>query len=233
MPPAVSPDIGADEQNPHGFDHWCTRMKCEFTIHIGDKTETVRDADLARYADKIGLNRVANDRCSSVFVMDLLLHERFLGVEAWAIVEEIKALEEGRCGVGTKPASQFQHEPLCSLHLWKKHYFSARFVAHNIKNQLGRGKLTRLVNKIFDPQNPRIITEEMITELAHAATVEQIEQREDAGELTGEWIIFAKHEGQNYYLCLATHESGDQALFNRITSTCIPQFPFLSRKTEE
>jgi hypothetical protein len=205
-------------------------MKCEFTMHIGDKTETVTDADLARYADETGLNHVANDRCSCVFVMDLLLHERFLGVEAWAIVEEIKALEEERCGVGTKPASQFQHEPLRGF--WHKHYFCARFVAQNMLNQLAGGRIEAVVNETLDANPPTVITEQIANQLAHRLTVEQIEQREDAGQLTGEWIIFAKHGGQNYYLCLATHHSGDQAIFDRIKSTCFPQFPFLSSTKE-
>jgi hypothetical protein len=124
---------------------WWTDMKCEATLHIGAKTETITDEDMTRYADEIGLNRVANDRYSCVFVMDLLLHERFLGVEASAIVEEIKALEQGRCGVGTKPASQFQREPLRGF--WHKHYFCARFVAQNMLNQLAGGWIEAVVKE--------------------------------------------------------------------------------------
>ena len=205
--------------------------KCSFDLHIGDQTVTVTHEQLGRYADNVGLSRVAAGRCSWVFLMDVLLHEEIYGIEPWGIVEEVRSLECGRVSArSTKPASLFEREPLCSLGLWKKHYFSARFVAHNIKNQLGRGKLRGLVNEILDPQNPRIIRKEMITKLAHAATVEQIEQREAAGELTGEWIIFAKHDGHNYYLCLATHASGDRTIYDRVTSTCFPQFPFLSSK---
>jgi len=44
--------------------------------------------------------------------------------------------------------------------------------------------------------------------------------------LTGEWIIYAQHEGQNYYLCLAQHDE-DADAFERIKRGCVDEFPFL------
>ncbi|MFI5364020.1 MAG: hypothetical protein ACHQ4J_00200 [Candidatus Binatia bacterium] len=146
------------------MNRW-TDMRCEATLHIGDKTEIITDGDLIRYADGIGLNRVAKDRCSCVFVLDLLLHERFLGVESWGIVQEIRALEQGRCGVGTKPASQFLHEPLRGL--WHKHYFCARFVAQNMLNQLAGGRIEAVVKKTLGANPPVVITEQIANQLAH------------------------------------------------------------------
>jgi hypothetical protein len=52
--------------------------------------------------------------------------------------------------------------------------------------------------------------------------------RARAQELTGEWIVFAKHEGKNYYLCLAGHDEGDDHIFARISDGCAYEFPFLS-----
>jgi hypothetical protein len=205
-------------------------MRCEVTLHVGNHTDTISDIELDRYADEIGLNAIAKDRCSWAFLMDLLLHERYLGVEAWAIVEEIRALEQGKCGVGTKPASQFQHKPLRGF--WHKHYFCARFTAQNILNQLAGGRLETIVNDTLSANLAAIVPDQMWNHLAHTATVQQIEEREDAGRLTGEWIIFAKHHAQNYYLCLAAHDSGDQAIFEKVKSTCFPQFPFLSGLSE-
>jgi hypothetical protein len=45
--------------------------------------------------------------------------------------------------------------------------------------------------------------------------------------MTGEWLVYAIHEGQNYYLCLGTHKSGDDALRQQIDLICVPEFPFL------
>jgi hypothetical protein len=67
----------------------------------------------------------------------------------------------------------------------------------------------------------------MIDELAHRVTIESIERRSAAGRRTGEWIVFAKAQGQNYYLCLATHEASDEQTFDRIATHCIRDFPEL------
>ena len=36
--------------------------------------------------------------------------------------------------------------------------------------------------------------------------------RSQEGKLTGHWIVFAEHDRKNYYLCLATHEEGDDVI---------------------
>lgn len=201
-------------------------MECEVTLQIGDKTEILTGADLDQYADSIGLSSIAKDRYSGALTADIYVHERFAGIEPWVIVQEVVALETGRSVRGTKPESPFKGELLRGL--WHKHYTCARFVARNMINQLGRGKSNRIIAEVLNLESPTIITDVMINELARRLTVEQIEEREQFGELTGEWIVFAKHAGRNYYLCLATHNSGDKAIFDRIVSACLPQFPFLS-----
>lgn len=201
-------------------------MGSEMTLQIGNRTEVITGQDLDRYAENIGLSPIAIDRCSRLFIADIYMHERFGGVEPWVIVQEIAALENGRSIRGTKPALEFEHEPLRGL--WHKHYFCARFVARNMINQLARGRSKAIIDGVLHPQSPTIITDEMINELARRLTVEQIDERERLDRLTGEWIVFAKHDGRNYYLCLATHTSGDQVIFDRVVSACLPQFPFLS-----
>jgi hypothetical protein len=53
-----------------------------------------------------------------------------------------------------------------------------------------------------------VITQKMITELAHRVTYEPFETGEAAKKLTGEWIIYLRHEAKNYYLCCSTHDAG-------------------------
>jgi hypothetical protein len=71
----------------------------------------------------------------------------------------------------------------------------------------------------------------MIHELAHEATEGALRERESQNKLTGEWIVFAKHNGQNYYLTIAKHPTGravgDQLIFDEIRSIAYKQFPFL------
>jgi hypothetical protein len=52
-------------------------------------------------------------------------------------------------------------------------------------------------------------------------------ERSREGKLTGHWIVFAEHNGKNYYLCLATHEEGDEVVAERIKDGCCAEFPFL------
>lgn len=63
--------------------------------------------------------------------------------------------------------------------------------------------------------------------MAHAVTHGALEDRENQSKLTGEWIVFAKHQGQNYYLTLATHTTEDQHTFDEISSMAHGEFPFL------
>ena len=63
-------------------------------------------------------------------------------------------------------------------------------------------------------------------------TTDQIEARADQEKMTGEWIVFAKHEGQNYYLTVSRHTDPkkpeeDKRLFWEIEQLCYRQFPFL------
>lgn len=66
--------------------------------------------------------------------------------------------------------------------------------------------------------------------LAHKLVVEGTEDRMGRG-LTGDWIIFAKHDGQHFYLDLATHDEGsaDNAdrLIEKLRNGSSAEFPFL------
>lgn len=47
-------------------------------------------------------------------------------------------------------------------------------------------------------------------------------------DITGEWIIFAIHEEQNYYLSLGTHDkSTHEHLRDLIDAICCHEFPWL------
>jgi hypothetical protein len=205
-------------------------INCNFNVHIGDKPEVITQDQLRAYADAIGLSNVAPGRYSWLFVLNVYLYEQINGVDPGMILQETRNLESGvHPGRGTKPATQFQKEPLKGL--WHQHFFSAHFVVQNIVNELAGGRLRALVEEVLEPKKSPVITREMINELSHRATQEQLEKRDDDGRLTGEWIVFAKHDGQNYYLCLSTHTSGDQAIYDQIKSVCFLQFPFLDHKS--
>jgi len=66
--------------------------------------------------------------------------------------------------------------------------------------------------------------------LTHQLVIGGFTERSERG-LTGDWLIYAKCEGQNYYLDLATHEEGLQdeadSLFNKLKNGSKAEFPFL------
>ena len=54
--------------------------------------------------------------------------------------------------------------------------------------------------KCWNQAKSSVITQDMIDELSHRVTHEAVESRDKDGKITGEWLIFAKHDGKNYYL---------------------------------
>ena len=202
--------------------------KIGFNVHEGNSTYRVENEELAEYANRYGLETLIPGRYSWLFVFNLMMLERKNGVAPFSIIDEIKNLEGDGPQQQTKPASEFKGVHLKGL--WHKHFFAANLslITHNISNQLAGGKLGKLVGDIFDPNKSPVVTKEMIGELSHRVVVESLEDRASDGKLTGEWIVFAKHQGQNYYLCLTTHESGDENITQSIKAACLPQFAFLN-----
>jgi len=63
--------------------------------------------------------------------------------------------------------------------------------------------------------------------MSHRFMDEGFRDRAAAGRLTGEWIIFAKHEGKRFYLTVALHGEDDASIHERIVKWCQPEVPFL------
>ena len=197
-----------------------------YTVFLKDSEVKVTDEQLSAFADMYSLSTEIRGRVSELLWLDLYIFEQEFGVDPNDVLREIKSMECDDSSVQTKPASMFTRKPLKGL--WHKHFFSAHFVPHNISNALKGGVLEKLVNEVLDPSKSPIITKEMIGELSHRVVHEPIEDRANDNKLTGEWIVFAKHDQKNYYLCLNTHNAGDQMIFDRINSNCQRDFSFLS-----
>jgi hypothetical protein len=164
-------------------------------------------------------------RMCELLWFDMYVLDQEFGVSPHDILSSINNLEAGEPRSGIKPAKAFKKPPLKGL--WHKHFFSAHFLATNISLALGKSGLEKLVQKVMDPKKSSIVTREMINELAHRVTHEPVENRDKQGKMTGEWIIFAKHDGKNYDLCLNTHDAGDQFIYDRIMQHCVGEFPKL------
>ena len=168
--------------------------------------------------------------------ISLALAFRLLGImsadlDAMAVLDELDYLEGIKPNSKTKREEPFRHAPLAPF--WHKHFSSARHIIPNIgirwgiKNG-GNKDLTNLIEGIARVHGDE--PEVWQKQLAHALIVEAIEDRTRRG-LTGDWIIYAKHEGRNYYLDLAGHHEGVRQnapdLFQKLRKGCEAEFPFL------
>jgi hypothetical protein len=78
-----------------------------------------------------------------------------------------------------------------------------------------------------DPAKSTLFTREIGDELARRVAHEPVEARNARKKLTGEWFVYLRHGGKNYYLCCNTHYVGDQFIYDRIMQNCVRDFPNL------
>lgn len=178
------------------------------------------------------LNRIAPGRVSSFFVLTLFGACKAGRVNPFMIAREIEALDDGK-PTGLKPPIQNRYPPLKGL--WHKHYMqnSLSAMAMNIRHGLRQFGIPFFKQKICEAEAAgelRYLSLEDLSPLTRDVVEGNWERLRKAERITGEWIVFAKHEGQNYYLCLATHDkSTHQDLRRQIDSICCREFPFLQK----
>lgn len=191
-----------------------------------------RTANPLCFAESIGLERVAKGRYSAVFLTELIdIVSNSKNINPSIIMEEIKYLEGCHPSTGTKEASLFTGKFLSGL--WHKHYreISLHSIARNLQlalNEYSIQSIAASAKEAEESGEERYITIDDIAEIVADVGCGNYKRRSDAGKLTGEWIIFAKNEGQNYYLCLGNHDSGDEVIRKKIESVCIVEYPFLT-----
>jgi hypothetical protein len=192
---------------------------------------SVTDAEIRDFAACIGLTHAAPDRCSRLLMFELYVRSFYpvpVPIHPAKVVAEVRAMEGIGRPQGTKPATQFKHPPLQGL--WKKHYLMGglQSVAANIQLGFGRKEknLRRAIEQNWNPATAHL-PPEMVSQNIANATVKLYAERSCEQGLTGEWIIYTQHGGQNYYLCLALHNEGDANVFDRIAKGCVYDFPFL------
>jgi hypothetical protein len=191
-----------------------------------------RDAtpDLQAFAEVIGLEAVISGRYSVLLLLGLFGGSQSGMLNPAKVVSQIRVLEGIEKGNGLKEATMFKHPPLQGL--WHQHYLEDGLasIARNIRKGIGKFGLPWLEQKVADAKasgEERYFTESDAAQIAHDAVMANWKRLIDGSVLTGEWIIFAKHEGKNYYLCLGTHSSGDDVLRTKIDAVCLQEFPFL------
>ena len=109
----------------------------------------------------------------------------------------------------------------------------AGFILKNIGNHMGYGqkktpRLDKIIKEAFERNTSGYADDEFINYIAHHTTIGAYEERTKK-TLTGEWIVFQKHNEQNYYLTLAAHNEGDQNIYSRVKDVYEFDYPFLKK----
>jgi len=68
------------------------KMDITFNVRDGESTRQITHIDLKEFANLYGLERIAKDRYSVLFFLNLMLLEKTSGIDPFQIIEEIRAL---------------------------------------------------------------------------------------------------------------------------------------------
>lgn len=196
------------------------------------KEQHISEAEIHKFVELIGLKRAAPMRYSKLLVANLLGGALSGTQNPAKIIREIELLERGEPGRFKKPI-QNKHPPLKGL--WHKHYMQDGLasLAQNIQKGLSWFDIPLFNKMIQEAENAgeeRFVEPHHIPALVADIVSGNWQRLAERQALSGEWIIFAKHEGQNYYLTIATHDSKThQGVREQIDQVCCVEFPFLAQ----
>lgn len=193
----------------------------------------ISPADIADFLhDNSGLCGIDLSRVSGLLIAQLASASKHRVFDAFSVTDVMQELEGSGRGAQVK-YDAFKHMPLRGL--WKAHFFDAIFLPRNIIEHWGlrfedSPKHAQLCAEVAAEEEAEPSAYGWQGRIAHRLTVGGLEERAMQGKLTGEWIVFGKHDGLNYYLSIAKHTSTpdeDNALYSTIKHYCAPAFPFL------
>jgi hypothetical protein len=211
------------------FDFWqnerCVNVTAKKMTHIGLKLDEIQ-----RIKRAICDGHPYADRMSLPFALRLIMLKG-MGGEDTNVLREVDFLEGLATASVTKKARQFKRQPLYPF--WHKHFYAPRHFLPNIGARwglMGNGnrELTEMITEVAERYGQPL--EEWQRELPHRLIIDGWKDRNRPGwGLTGDWIIFAKHGGVNFYLDLATHEEGGESdtIMTKLRRGCATEFPFL------
>lgn len=185
--------------------------------------------ELQIFAKSIGLESVASGRFSFLFLLQLFGETQSGTIDPIKVIRQINVLEGISVNYGLKAPTKFNGRLLREL--WHQHYLETGIagVAKNLKRAMDRYGLPYIYQKVAEAEasgEERFFTIEDAMQIAHDAVIVNRKRLIQDEALIGEWIIFAKYDNQNYYLCIAKHNTGDAAIRKLIDTMVIPQFSF-------
>lgn len=191
--------------------------------------------EIESFRQFILLEQIAPGRYSFLLLMSLFGGWKSGMVDPHKVVHEIKLLESGEASP-LKPPIQNRYPPLKGL--WHKHYLEQGMasLAQNVKrgfDKYGMPYFDQKITEAEDAGETHYMTIEDVQALAADVVHGNLKRLREAEAMTGEWILFAKHEGKNYYLDITTHnKSLHEHVRKNIDTLCCHEFPFLRELLE-
>lgn len=182
----------------------------------------------------------------SVYLIILLAHWRVQRGPFDAFVDAMDHLEGLRPISASPPGSQFKHPPLYPL--WHKHYWTPRDIPRNLLIRWGledggNSDWDRLMQEVMRDHGeapdtwPDVLADRFVkgfNERARKGEEGRIKEvlpgEKRPRGLTGSWVIYGKHGGQNFYLGAAHHkeaEEDQEGLIKRLRDNTQMEFPFI------
>lgn len=179
----------------------------------------------------IDLTRVSTVLLAQSFAMKI---NRVINI--FDLTQPIKVLEGLSSFDGTGPEEIFKRAPLTGL--YKKHFTSPRFLVKNLSNfsqsEFGKKHFQRKWEEAARENESGVFDEAFARHIAHHMTLDPVRIKSEAGRMTGEWLVFHKHEGKNYYLTFGAHDEDKEKIHERILLACeFDNFPCPQRDARQ
>lgn len=175
--------------------------------------------------DNAGMAGVDRARLSRLLCEQLAFAISTRALDSFAVTAVLQALEGHGPQAGRVQPRRFSYPPLHGL--MHVHFVEASFIPHNLRVELDQPSTRSRIQRVVHQAGADLPHDEAMALLAHELTAGSYEQRAARDALTGEWIIYAEHEGQKLYLGLARHSrdrAGDQAIYDLLLARCEGRF---------
>lgn len=220
------------------FDHYTRqlreRMVGETRVDKYEGSVVELENCISEVENRLKIKLKADGICTTLLIEQLSRHccqkgeifgDKVEYYNSSEILDLIELIEEGKVKL-TEPSSFFNNIPLKGLS--KIHH--GAYSGHGYSLVLNvckywfkkKGTLRNERRSDFEAiiRNTGAGNFAAIAQLMHTKAVMDKESK-----LTGEWLIIYKGDRKNYYLCLATHDEGDQNIFDNKIKKCINEFP--------
>ncbi len=212
----------------------CQRMVNKAGVEEHEIPVSEFESSISDIKNRLKIKLKANGVCSTLLIQQLGRHKSNLGevfgdkVEYYnssEILDLIELIEDETIKIDD-PKNCFKHKPLKGL--FKVHHGAYSGQGYSLmlnvckywfdRNGTLHNKKREYFNAIVDNIGLR-----NLTAIAQQMHIKAVLDKESG--LTGEWLVIYRKSERNYYLCLATHDEGDQNIFDEKIVYCINELP--------